>query len=94
MAIDHENNIEKGLSQERAHGLERTESRMPIAIVGMACRLPGEVSSLESFWDFCYSARNSWSEFPKERFDPSAFRHPNPEKIGCVSGPVLPCWRA
>lgn len=58
---------------------------MPIAIVGMACRLPGDVSDLESFWDFCYNARNSWTEFPKDRINTAAFHHPNPEKAGCVS---------
>ena len=59
--------------------------RMPVAIVGMACRLPGDVSDLESFWNFCHNTRNSWTEFPKERLNPAAFHHPNPEKAGCVS---------
>ena len=89
-----EDGVEKNFSQENARALEGTELQSSIAIIGMACRLPGEVSSLESFWDFCLNARNSWSEFPKERCDPSAFLHPNPEKIGCVSWFVLPCLRA
>lgn len=62
-----------------------TEHLMPIVIIGMAFRLPGEVSDLESFWDFCQAARNSWTEFPKERLSTAAFQHPNPEKAGCVS---------
>ncbi|KAL8832103.1 MAG: hypothetical protein Q9191_000460 [Dirinaria sp. TL-2023a] len=62
---------------------ENIEPRMPIAILGMACRLPGDVSDLESFWNFCQNASNSWTEFPKERVNPAAFHHPNPEKAGC-----------
>ena len=89
-----EDGVKRNLSQEKAHASEGTKLQTPIAIIGMACRLPGEVSSLESFWDFCLNARNSWSEFPKERCDPSAFHHPNPEKIGCVSWLVLLCMRA
>ena len=58
---------------------------IPIAIVGMACHLPGGVSDLDSFWEFCESGSNAWAEFPKERLDPSAFYHPNPEKSGTVS---------
>lgn len=61
------------------------ELPMPIAIVGMACHLPGGVSDLDSFWDYCESGSNAWTEFPKERLNPSAFYHPNPEKSGTVS---------
>lgn len=57
----------------------------PIAIVGMSCRLPGDVSSPESFWELCSRARSGWSEIPKERFDSETFRHPNPDKAGCYN---------
>ena len=60
------------------------EPRMSIAIVGMACRLPGDVSDLESFWDFYHNTRNSWIELPKERINTAAFHHPNFEKARCV----------
>lgn len=71
-------------SHTRAPQQKAWEPPMPIAIVGMACRLPGNVSDLESFWDFCYHGRNSWTEIPKERLNMAAFHHPNPEKAGCV----------
>ncbi|KAI9750407.1 MAG: Type I Iterative PKS, partial [Chaenotheca gracillima] len=56
-----------------------------IAIVGMACRLPGGVSDLEGFWEFCEAGRNAWTKFPTDRFNSDAFYHPNPEKAGCLN---------
>lgn len=61
------------------------ESSMDIAIIGMACRLPGHVSNLQSFWDLCLTARDTWSEVPKERFSQEHFYHPNPDQTNCVS---------
>lgn len=53
-----------------------------IAIVGMACRLSGDVSSLEQFWTMICRKRNGWSEIPEDRFSKGAFWHPNPAKKG------------
>jgi acyl transferase domain-containing protein len=57
----------------------------PIAIVGIGCRLPGDVSNPEEFWELCSRARSGWSEIPKSRFNHDAFHHPNPDKIGCYN---------
>lgn len=59
------------------------EKMMPIAIVGMSCRLPGNVASPAEFWELCARARSGYSEIPKERFNTSSFYHPNPGKAGC-----------
>ena len=61
------------------------ESSMQIAIVGMACRLPGYVSNLESFWDLCLKAKDTWSEVPTDRFSQETFYHPNSDRTNCVS---------
>ncbi|CZS97698.1 related to polyketide synthase [Rhynchosporium agropyri] len=58
---------------------------MPIAIVGMGCRLPGDVSTPEEFWELCSRARSGWSPIPKSRFNHEAFHHPNPDKMGCYN---------
>jgi hypothetical protein len=58
---------------------------MPIAIVGMSCRLPGNVTTPDEFWELCSRARNGWSEIPKQRFDKASFHHPNPGKNGCFN---------
>lgn len=60
-----------------------TPKAEPIAIVGMACRLPGNVSSPGEFWELCTRARTGWSEIPKERFNNGSFYHPNAGKGGC-----------
>lgn len=60
-------------------------AHMPIAIVGMSCRLPGNVTTPDEFWGLLSRARDGWSKIPKERFDTSAFQHPNPGKNGCFN---------
>lgn len=54
----------------------------PIAIVGMGCRLSGNVSSSEDFWEMICRGRNGWSEIPEDRFSAATYTHPNPEKKG------------
>ena len=58
---------------------------VPIAIVGMGCRLPGDVSTPSDLWELCSRARSGWSEIPRSRFNHAAFHHPNPEKLGCYN---------
>lgn len=59
--------------------------QIPIAIVGMSCRLPGNVHTPDEFWELCSRARSGWSEIPKERFENATFHHPNPGKTGCFN---------
>ena len=40
----------------------------PIAIVGMACRLPG-ADGLEEYWQLLFEGRNPIDELPPERLD-------------------------
>lgn len=54
----------------------------PIAIIGYACRLPGQVTSPNDLWELCTRARSGWSPIPKDRFSVEAFHHPNPSKVG------------
>ncbi|KAI0443526.1 ketoacyl-synt-domain-containing protein [Xylaria telfairii] len=56
---------------------------IPIAIVGMSCRLPGNVASPAEFWELCARARSGYSTIPPERFNTASFQHPNPGKAGC-----------
>lgn len=79
-----------GLANGHSPVLE-TPKQMPIAIVGMACRLPGNVATPDEFWELCSRARNGWSEIPKERFENAAFHHPNPGKSG-THNPVGGCF--
>lgn len=54
----------------------------PVAIVGMACRFPGDITSLETLWEAITEGRNCWTNVPKDRFNEDAFLHPNPDFRG------------
>jgi amino acid adenylation domain-containing protein len=49
---------------------ERVE---PIAIVGMACRMPGGANDPASFWELLRSGKDATREVPPGRFDMGAF---------------------
>ncbi|KAK3902329.1 polyketide synthase [Staphylotrichum tortipilum] len=57
----------------------------PIAIVGMSCRLPGDVSTPGEFYRMLCRRRSGWSEIPPDRFNAQAYHHPNPDKKGCFN---------
>ncbi len=50
--------------------------REPIAIVGMACRLPGGADSLDAYWRLLNEGRDAIQEIPQERWDTHAFYDP------------------
>ncbi|KAL4993011.1 hypothetical protein BDV10DRAFT_190367 [Aspergillus recurvatus] len=49
----------------------------PIAICGIACRLPGEASNPRAFWDLLAGGRSAQCKVPQSRFNVDAFYHPN-----------------
>ncbi|WP_143659620.1 SDR family NAD(P)-dependent oxidoreductase, partial [Streptomyces sp. MP131-18] len=55
-------------------------AREPIAIVGMACRFPGEVRSPEDLWRLVSEGGDAITEIPERRgWDAEGFYHPDPE---------------
>ena len=64
----------------------------PIAIIGVACRLPGGVNSLDSLWPILAEGRDAVSHIPADRWDTARFRHPRRNMPGhtvSVSAGVL-----
>lgn len=57
---------------------------MPIAVVGMGFRGPGEATSVEEFWKMISEAREAWSPIPKEKWNNDAFYHPDGNRNGTV----------
>ena len=56
----------------------------PIAIIGMACRFPGEANTVESFWDMLSNARTGHKKVPADRFNADSWYHPEYDRRGAV----------
>lgn len=57
----------------------------PIAIVGMSCRLSGDVLTPDDLWTLLSRSRDGWCPVPADRFSSHAFHHPDPQKGGCFN---------
>src|SRR5207237_708336 len=57
----------------------RVTSEEPVAIVGMALRLPGGAGDAESFWSLLEQERDAVVAIPESRWDSAAIYDPDPE---------------
>lgn len=55
----------------------------PIAVVGLACRFPGEASTPSKFWDMLKEGRDAYSP-TSSRWNSDAFYHPNTSRTNTI----------
>ena len=59
-------------SNESTVHLDRGSMDEPIAVIGLGCRLPGDVDGPESLWEFLSEDRSAVTEIPSDRWAPFA----------------------
>jgi acyl transferase domain-containing protein len=57
-------------------------ARAPIAIVGIGCRFPGDVSNAAAYWRLLSEGRDAITEVPASRWNLDAYYDPDPDKPG------------
>lgn len=70
------------VEQPTVNGGELAFTSEPIAIIGMACRFPGESNTPEAFWQLLRQGKDALSTIPAERWDVDAFYDPDPAAQG------------
>lgn len=54
----------------------------PIAVIGSACRFPGDSDTPSKLWELLRAPRDLLRQVPPERYDADAFHHPNGKHHG------------
>ncbi|MFD8733323.1 SDR family NAD(P)-dependent oxidoreductase [Streptomyces sp. NPDC059618] len=72
----------QGASGRRPPRPSAAPSEEPLALVAMACRLPGGVNDPEGLWDLLAEGRDAVGPFPADRWDVEALHDPDPEAPG------------
>ena len=55
-----------------------------IAIIGVACRFPGDASSPAAFFEMLLQGKDAWAKVPSTRFNAQAYLHPSRERPGTL----------
>ncbi|MBS1694728.1 MAG: type I polyketide synthase [Actinobacteria bacterium] len=54
----------------------------PIAVIGIGCRFPGNVTDPHSYWDLLANGRDAITEVPADRWDADEYYDPDPAAPG------------
>lgn len=66
-----------------ASGLD--DAVMPVAIIGVSGRFPGDATNPKKLWDMVAEKRSALTEIPKDRFNIDAYYHPHNERQGTMN---------
>src|SRR5690554_4637641 len=61
---------------------EREAQHEPIAIIGMACRLPAGANDPDAYWRLLREGRHGVIDVPPDRWDVDAYYDPDPDAPG------------
>lgn len=75
------------LAGSEAHAARESACAAPaaeaeIAIIGMACRLPGKAHTPDAFWQLLSQGQHATTEIPAQRWESEAYYDPDPQTPG------------
>lgn len=73
------------MSREEIEAILAKDGPLPIAIVGVSGRFPGDASTPGKLWDMVSESRSALTDVPKDRYNIDGFYHPSAERQGTTS---------
>ena len=70
--------VDDSLSGSESAATSSTRGTTPIAVIGMACRLPGGIDSPERLWEALLQGDDLITEIPPDRWDAEEYYDPEP----------------
>ncbi|KAM7195185.1 type I polyketide synthase, partial [Rhypophila sp. PSN 637] len=56
-------------------------SPIPLAVVGIGCRFPGDATNPDKLWSLLAEGKSAWTRVPVDRWNEDAFLHPSPDDM-------------
>ncbi|KAI0020462.1 hypothetical protein F4780DRAFT_373288 [Xylariomycetidae sp. FL0641] len=73
------------MQQQDIEAVLAKDGAMPIAVVGISGRFPGDATTPDRLWDMVSQGRSALSDVPKERYNVDGFYHPSGEHQGTTT---------
>jgi len=70
-------------TRAKLEALEQAQKE-PIAIIGMGCRLPGNIETPEAFWELLRDGKDTIAEVPASRWDSNHYYDPDYDAAGKI----------